>query len=152
VALGPVVSRARVSVHEVLLANEFTERRRARSVDHAGLEIKKHRAGHVLAVSGLVVDRLDAAELRVVVAALLAVAADAVLVEIRLSKLGSHLVTALTRLNLQNLAQKKKSLEAGSAQEKKGRGGAKKRKKFRVVDWHGKQEMSVARARESRAG
>jgi hypothetical protein len=42
-----------------------------------------------------VVKKVDAAELRVVVAAVLAVAADAALVAQHLLKLGSHLVTAL---------------------------------------------------------
>jgi hypothetical protein len=42
-----------------------------------------------------VVKHVDAAELRVVVVAVLAVAADAVLVAQHLLKLGAHLVTAL---------------------------------------------------------
>ena len=42
VALGPVVARARVLVHEVTRTEELAKRRRARSVDHAGLE--EHRA------------------------------------------------------------------------------------------------------------
>jgi hypothetical protein len=66
-----------------------------------------------------VVKRVDAAELRVVVAAVLAVAADAVLVAKYLLKLGAHLVTALTRLHVQNL-KRRNSLEAWSEREKKG--------------------------------
>jgi hypothetical protein len=57
--------------------------------------------------------------LRVVVAAVLAVAADAVLVAQRLLKLGAHLVTALARLHVNNLARRSR-LEAGSTREKKG--------------------------------
>jgi hypothetical protein len=60
----------------------------------------------------------DAAELRIVVAAVLAVAADAVLVAQRLLKLGAHLITALTRLNVRNLARRNRS-EAGSKRDKK---------------------------------
>ena len=48
------------------------------------------------------VKHADAAELRVVVAAVLAVAADAVLVAQHLLKLGAHLVTALARLHVSN--------------------------------------------------
>jgi hypothetical protein len=42
VAFGPVLP-ARI-VHEVSRAEEVAERRRAHSVDHAGLEVKEHRA------------------------------------------------------------------------------------------------------------
>jgi hypothetical protein len=44
------------------------------------LKVKDHRAGHVLEARGLVVKHVDSAELRVVAAAVLAIAADAVLV------------------------------------------------------------------------
>jgi hypothetical protein len=52
-----------------------------------------------------VVKHADAAELRVVVAAVLAAAADAVLVAKHLLKLGAHLVTTLTRLQVLNPAR-----------------------------------------------
>jgi hypothetical protein len=51
-----------------------------------------------------------------------------VLVAQHLPKLGAHLVTALARLHVQKLARKK-SLKAGNTRDKKGRGGAEKRKK-----------------------
>jgi hypothetical protein len=66
-----------------------------------------------------VVKHVDAVELRVAVAAVLAVAADAVLVAQHLLKLGAHLVTALARLHVHNLTRKS-SLEAGSKRENKG--------------------------------
>jgi hypothetical protein len=56
---------------------------------------------------------INAVELRVIVAAVLAAAADAVLVAQHLLKLGAHLVTALARLQVYNLVQRS-SLEAGS--------------------------------------
>jgi hypothetical protein len=74
-----------------------------------------------------------------------------VLVAQHLLKLGAHLVTALARLHVHNLARRS-SLEAGSTREKKGRGGSDKRKKLRVAVWHEKQETQVARARVSRTG
>ena len=64
------------------------------------------------------VKRVDAAELRVVVAAVLAVAADAVFVAKHLLKLGAHLVTALARLHVHKLTRRN-SLEAGSKPDKK---------------------------------
>jgi hypothetical protein len=65
-----------------------------------------------------VVKHVDAFELRVVAAAVLALAAD-VLVAQHLLKIGAHLVTALARLHVHNLARRS-SLEAGSTREKKG--------------------------------
>ena len=76
---------------------ELAEQRRAHSVDHAGLEVK----------------------LRVVVAVVLAVAADNVIVGQHLLKLGAHLVTSLARLHEHSLARRS-SLKAGSTREKKG--------------------------------
>jgi len=76
VALGPVGARARVLVNELARTEKLTKRRRAQSVDHVGLE--EHHVWYVLATRGFVVKHVDAAELRVVVAAVLAVAADAV--------------------------------------------------------------------------
>jgi hypothetical protein len=66
-----------------------------------------------------VVKHVDAVELRVVVAAVLAVAADAVLVAGHLLKVGAHLVTGLARLRVRNLARRSR-LEAGSKRGKKG--------------------------------
>jgi hypothetical protein len=57
--------------------------------------------------------------MRVVVAKVLAAAANSVLVAQHLLKLGAHLTTALARLQVCNLAQKS-SLEVGSTREKKG--------------------------------
>jgi hypothetical protein len=53
-----------------------------------------------------VVKHVDVVELRLVVAAVLAVAADAVLVAQLLLKLGAHLVSALARLHVRNLARR----------------------------------------------
>jgi hypothetical protein len=106
-------------VHEVYRAEEVTERRRAHSIDHAGLEVEKHRAWHVLAARSLEVQNADAVELRVVVTAVLAVAADAVFIAQYLLKLGAHLVTSLASLHVHNHARRS-SLEDGSKREKKG--------------------------------
>jgi uncharacterized membrane protein len=54
-----------------------------------------------------VVKHIDAVELRVVVAAVFAFAAYAVLVAQHLLKFGAHLVTALARLHVHNLARRK---------------------------------------------
>jgi len=46
VAFGPVLP-ARLA-HEVSRTEELAERRRAHSVDHAGLKVEEHRAWYVL--------------------------------------------------------------------------------------------------------
>jgi hypothetical protein len=73
----------------------------------------------VLAARGLVVKLVDAVELLIVIAAVLAIAADAMLIAHHLSKLGAHLVTAIARLHVHNLARRS-SLDAGSTRDKKG--------------------------------
>ena len=126
VALGPVVACARVLVHEVSRTEDLAKRRRAHSADDAGLE--EHRAWYVLATRGFVVKHVDAVELRVVVAAVLAVAPNAV----------------------RSCAKKKPGGVEHAAE--KGRGGAEQRKKLLVAVWNGKQEMPVVRSRVSRTG
>jgi hypothetical protein len=106
-------------VQEVSRTEELAERRRVHSADQAGLKVEEHRAWYVFAARGLLVKHVDAVELRVVVATVLAIAADSVLVtQNLLLKLGAHLVTTLTRLHVTNLSQRS-SLEAGSTREKK---------------------------------
>jgi hypothetical protein len=88
-----------------------------------------------------VVENVDDVEMRVVVARVLAAAANAVLVAQHLLKLGAHLTTALARLQVCNLARKS-SLEVGSTREKKGAEEG-KCKKLCVADWPGIMEMQV---------
>jgi type IV secretory pathway TrbF-like protein len=66
-----------------------------------------------------VVKHVGAVELRVFVAAVLAVATDAVLAAQHILKIGAHLATSLARLHVQNIARRSR-LEAGSKREKKG--------------------------------
>ena len=107
-------------VHEVSRTeDELAERRRAHSVYHAGLKVEEHRLWYVFAARELVVKHVDAVELRVVVAEVLAVAAYAVLFAKHFLKLNAHLVTSLARLHVHNLARRN-SLEAGSTRKKKG--------------------------------
>jgi len=80
-----------------------------------------------------VVKHVDAAELRIVVAAVLAIAADAVLVAQHLLKLGAHLA-------------RRSSLDAGSTREKKS-GEEQRNVKAPSGSRHGKQNIPLARAR-----
>jgi Flp pilus assembly protein TadB len=92
-------------LHEVSRTEELAKRRRVHRVDRAGLEVGENRAWYVLVACGLVAKHVDAVELRVIVAAILAVAADAVLFSQHLLKLGAHLVTALARLHVHNFTR-----------------------------------------------
>jgi len=129
---------ARVLVHMAVRAEELAERRRACSVDYAELEVEEHRAGNALSARGLVVKHVDAVELRVIVAVVLAVAADAA-------------VTALVRMRLRNFRAKKHP-GGGKHVRENGREGEEKPKNIRVAVWHEKHEMPVLRARVSRTG
>jgi hypothetical protein len=89
--------------HEIFRAEKLAERRRAHSAIHARPEVEEHHAGHVLDALGPVVKHVNPVELRVVVSAVLAIAADAVLVAHQLSKLGAHLLTTLAHFHVHNL-------------------------------------------------
>jgi hypothetical protein len=65
-----------------------------------------------------VVEHVDDIKMRVVVAKVLATAANAVLVAQNLLKLGAYLATSLARLQVRNLARRSSS-EVGSTREKK---------------------------------
>jgi hypothetical protein len=93
-------------VHEIFRTEDLSERRRARSVDHAGFDIEEIRARYVHAARGPVVKHVDEVELRVVVAAVLAVAPEAALVAQNLLNRGAHMVTAPARQYMNNLAHR----------------------------------------------
>jgi hypothetical protein len=88
-------------VHEVFRTKELAERRR-----HAGFEIEETRARYVHAARGPLAKHVDEVELRVVVAAVLAVAPEAVLVAQHLLKRGAHMITAPARQFMNNLAHR----------------------------------------------
>jgi hypothetical protein len=76
-----------------------------------------------------VVEHVYDVDMRVVVAKVLAAAANAVLVAQHLLKLGAHLVIALTRLHVHN-PTRRSSLEVGSTRKIKGADELKKCKKL----------------------
>jgi len=78
----------------------------AYSVDHAGFEVEEIRARYVHAARNPVVKHVDEVELRVVVAAVLTVAPDAVLVAQHLRNRGAHMVTAPARQYMNSLARR----------------------------------------------
>jgi hypothetical protein len=95
------------------------------------------------------VDPAELRWLRVVAAAKLSVAADAVLVARSHPKFDAHLV--LIWLPHWPVCMCKISLKAAWWRGARG-GGAETLKKLRVVVLHGKREIAVARARVSRTG
>jgi hypothetical protein len=110
-------------VHEVSRTDELAKRRRVHSVDHAGLEVEEHRAWYVFAALGLVVKHDDVVELYVVVAAVLAVAADAVLVAQQLLKLGAHLATSLATCVCKNSREEEAWRREHAEKKRKERSG-----------------------------
>ena len=93
-------------VHEVFRTEELSERRRVHSIDDAGFEVEKIRARYVHAARGPVVKHVDEVELRVVVAAVLAVAPEAVLVAQHLLNRVAHMVTAPARQYMNNFVNR----------------------------------------------
>jgi hypothetical protein len=97
-----------------------------------------------------VVKHVDAAELRVVVAEVLAVGVKAVLVAHHLPNLVliwlPHWPACVCKVPREEVAWRR------GARGRKGRERAEIRKKLRLVIWHGKQEMPVKRTRVSRTG
>ena len=83
-------------VHEVFRTEELSERRRAHSVDYTRFEVEEIRARYVHAARGPVVKHVDEVELRVVVAAVLAVAPEAILVAQHLLNRGAHNILKLS--------------------------------------------------------
>jgi hypothetical protein len=122
VALGLVSTRARDLVHEVARARKLAERR-AQSSDHARPEVEEHRTGHVLAARGLVLNYVHAAELRVVVAEVLASAARAMLAA-SVPKTGCPSVYRTAPPACEQSRAKKQPGD-GSTREKKGGGKSK---------------------------
>ena len=80
--------------------------RRAHSVDHAGFKVEQIRARYVHPARGPVAKHVDEVELRVAVAAVLAVAPEAVLVAQLLLNRGAHIITAPARQYMNNLARR----------------------------------------------
>jgi len=70
-----------------------------------------------------VVKYVDAAEVHIVAATVLAAATNAVLVAHHLQKLGAHLITAMAHLHVRNLARKKKPGGRKHAEENGRAGG-----------------------------
>jgi len=65
VALGPVVTGARLAEHEVVGSEELTEGAGSNGVHGAGLEIEEDGAGDVSTTGGLVVVDVDSLELEI---------------------------------------------------------------------------------------
>jgi hypothetical protein len=103
-----------------------------------------------------VVNHVEAAELRVVAAAVLAVADDIELelIQTRRTPPPKTLCPSGYRTGPPacGLSRAKKRAGGGDHAKKKGQGGAEECKKLRVAIWHRRQEMPVARARVSQTG
>jgi hypothetical protein len=103
VPLGPVVPGAGLAEDEVVRAEDLAVRAGAHGVHGPRLEVHEHGARDEAAAAGLVVVDVDALELEVGVARVLAAVVDAVLVADDLPELGPDLVAALAGLDVEDL-------------------------------------------------
>ena len=105
VALGPVVSSARLAKDEVVRAEDLAIRTAANAVHGAWLQVHQHGPGNVAATASFVEVHIDALELALRVFCAAAVGAggvDAMLAADQLPELGADLVAALSTLNVEN--------------------------------------------------
>ena len=103
-ALGPVIAGAGLAEDEVIRPEDLAERTGSNGVHSTGLEIHEDGTGDVPATAGLVVIDVDAFELELGIAAVLAGVVDAVLVADYLPELGADLVAALAALNVEDFS------------------------------------------------
>ena len=80
VALGPVVSGARLAEDEVVWTEDLSEGSRSDGVHGSGLEIDKDGTGHIFSTSGLIVVDVDSLQLEVRVTVVGASWVDTVLI------------------------------------------------------------------------
>lgn len=103
VALCPVVSGAGLAVDEVVGAEDATEGPGADGVHGAGLEVNQDGPRHVTSADGLVEVDADALELEVGVTGVRPGGVDRVFITDHLPELGADLVSALPRLDVEDL-------------------------------------------------
>lgn len=98
-ALGPIITGARLSEDKVVGTIELSEGAGTDRVHGAGFEIDQNGTGNVLAVGGFIVVNIDALQLEIIVAGIVAGWVNAVLVRDDFPELGTDLVTALACLH-----------------------------------------------------
>jgi hypothetical protein len=104
VALCPIVTSTSLAEHEVVRAEELTEWAGTNRVHGTRLEVHKDGTRHVAATGGLIVVHVDAFQLEVGVTVVCTGRVDAVLIGDHLPEFGTDLVTALSSLNVNELA------------------------------------------------
>jgi hypothetical protein len=104
VTLGPIVTSAGLTKHEVVRAEKLSKRSSTDRVHGSGLKIHKDGTGHVSASGGLIVVHVDSLQLKVGISVVSSGGINAMLVGDNLPKLGTNLVTALTCLNVDDFS------------------------------------------------
>merc|ERR1719201_1172987 len=102
-ALRPVVTSSRLAEHEVVRAEELTERARANRVHGSRLQIHEDRTRHIAPAGGFVIVHVDALELQVGVTVVRPRGVNTVLIADHLPELRADLVAALAALDVHEL-------------------------------------------------
>merc|ERR1719253_400160 len=100
VTLGPVITGTSLTEHEVVRAEQLTERTSTHGVHGTGLKVHKDGTRHVAATSGFVEVHVDALQLQIGVTVVGTRRVNAVFVGDDFPELGTDLVTALTSLDV----------------------------------------------------
>ena len=100
VTLGPVVTGTSLSEHEVVGAEELTERSSTDGVHGSGFEVHKDGSGDITATSSFVVVNIDSFQLEVRISVIGTSRVDSVFVRDDFPEFGTDLVTALSTLDM----------------------------------------------------
>ena len=104
VSLGPVVSGSSLSEDKVVGAEKLAERSGTDTVHGSGLKVHEDGAGDIASSGGLIEINVDPLQLKIGVSVVGSGGVNTVLVGHDLPELGTDLVTALTGLNVDELA------------------------------------------------
>ena len=102
--LCPVVSGSRLAEDEVVLTEDLTVLAGLDRVQGPGLKIDQDGPGDVLASRGIVVEDIDAIQLKIRISVVSSGGADAVLLGDDLPELGPDLVAALAHLDVDDFS------------------------------------------------
>ena len=104
VTFGPVVTGTGLAEHEVVRAEQLTERTGTDGVHGSRFQVHQDGAGDIASTSGFVVVHVDALQLKVTVAVVGTGGVDTVFVRDDFPELGTDLVTALTALHVNDFS------------------------------------------------
>lgn len=103
-ALGPIIAGTRLTEDKVIGPEDLTKGAGSNGVHGSGLEVHEDSSWDVPPAAGFIVVNVDALELKLRIAAVLAGMVDAMLVADDLPEFGADLIAALASLNMKDFS------------------------------------------------